>query len=214
MRRRRAFATQVCIFFRSAAFDFMQPSSRPASALSTAEPLPPAQRLCTACGLCCDGTLFDHGTLQPGEAAQLPPEIQLLTVEGNAAFAQPCAAHRGGCCTLYDGGRPQVCSTFRCRLLRACERGGQSWERAHALVREIRAAADRLRVALDADGAQTLRHAYQAFLATHGHDDDPRAFRHRHGRLMLDYAALQVLLNSSFRPTPMKPEQTVPLPMD
>ena len=77
----------------------------------------PATELCTRCGLCCNGVLFDVVRLAP-------PEIERMTRLGlpvlprteNPAMAQPCAALEGTRCRVYAD-RPARCGEFRCHLL-------------------------------------------------------------------------------------------------
>lgn len=76
------------------------------------------QKFCVKCGLCCDGTLFEHAVLQPGERGNLPKKIeQQYGLEGdNESFRLPCAYFVGQC-TIYNQPRASVCSAFRCQLL-------------------------------------------------------------------------------------------------
>ena len=77
------------------------------------------QEICVGCGLCCDGTLFSHATLQPGERGNLPEKIEQQYVErgDREVFRLPCA-YFSGQCTIYDQPRACVCGTFRCQVLR------------------------------------------------------------------------------------------------
>ena len=34
------------------------------------------QKICVGCGFCCDGTLFVHAVLNPGERGSLPEKIE------------------------------------------------------------------------------------------------------------------------------------------
>ncbi|MBO0948193.1 hypothetical protein [Fibrella forsythiae] len=80
------------------------------------------QEICVQCGFCCDGTLFSHATLQPGERVNLPPKLEQHYVQYDTGdyFKQPCA-YFAGCCTIYDQPRLHICSSFRCQLLRNVE---------------------------------------------------------------------------------------------
>lgn len=72
--------------------------------------------LCRTCGMCCDGTLFEYGGLQPGEVSRAR-KIGLRVIDRGTAFEQPCAAFDAGGvgCTVYED-RPEACRAFRCRL--------------------------------------------------------------------------------------------------
>lgn len=74
--------------------------------------------LCTACGLCCAGSLFNFLTLElddiePGVRLGLPINID----EDGLSFDFPCPKLAGTCCTVYDD-RPSGCRTYRCKLLK------------------------------------------------------------------------------------------------
>lgn len=77
------------------------------------------QNICVACGFCCDGTLFLHACLLPGERGHLPEEIEKKTfTEGdNDYFRLPCN-YFSEKCIIYDKARAEVCSAYRCQLLR------------------------------------------------------------------------------------------------
>jgi hypothetical protein len=77
-----------------------------------------ASALCTRCGLCCDGTLFDSVPLRAGE--NTAGELAAVTA---TAFQQPCRALGSDkCCQQYQS-RPLACRWFRCLLLTALESG-------------------------------------------------------------------------------------------
>jgi hypothetical protein len=80
------------------------------------------QEICVQCGFCCDGTLFDHALLEPGEQESLPPKLkqQYVQHDNREFFKQPCA-YFAGCCTIYNQPRLKICSSFRCQLLRNVE---------------------------------------------------------------------------------------------
>lgn len=78
--------------------------------------------LCTACGLCCDGTLFDRVIFEPTDP---PAARDLLPVAGfpqGEGFVQPCTRFEAGCCTIYAD-RPATCRRYRCRTLAALDDG-------------------------------------------------------------------------------------------
>ncbi len=76
------------------------------------------QEICVGCGLCCDGTLFNHAVLQPGEQGNLPVEIeQRYGREGEYEFFTLPCAYFCGKCTIYGQKRASICSDFRCQLL-------------------------------------------------------------------------------------------------
>jgi len=77
------------------------------------------QQICVTCGFCCDGTLFWHATVQPGEKGTLPEKIEQNYQKGKEGewFTLPCFYFHGKC-TIYEQKRAGVCSSYRCQLLK------------------------------------------------------------------------------------------------
>lgn len=80
---------------------------------------PEEQGICVICGLCCDGTIFRHGHLKPGEKESVPGKMtEEIYVENNEEyFLLPCYYFRGRC-SIYSQRRAEVCGTYRCQLLK------------------------------------------------------------------------------------------------
>jgi len=95
------------------------------------------QKICVTCGFCCDATLFLKASLSHGERGHLPEKIEeaSFTEEGKDFFLQPCLYFSGEC-TIYNRQRANICSTYRCRLLREMEEGKIAREDALKTVRE------------------------------------------------------------------------------
>jgi len=92
--------------------------------MSAADFLSAASRLCAACGMCCDGTLFHSVVLQEGDSARALGALGLKIKHrgGTPHFLQPCAAHQSARCTIYDQ-RPARCRLFHCRQLQRLSAG-------------------------------------------------------------------------------------------
>jgi hypothetical protein len=76
-----------------------------------------AERLCTACGMCCNGVLFEIVRLQPQDSIK---ELEKLGMQVNRRktepyFKQPCRMLDGCSCTIYEQ-RPTRCRRFECCL--------------------------------------------------------------------------------------------------
>ena len=114
------------------------------------------QEICVQCGFCCDGTLFSHASLQPGERSNLPPKLKQEFVQYDTGefFRQPCA-YFAGCCTIYDQPRLHICSSFRCQLLRNVEAQTILPSQAVQTVRNM---------------VQLRTNIYQLYRQTFGHD--------------------------------------------
>lgn len=104
------------------------------------------ERLCAACGMCCNGVLFHGMQLQPGDSARILTKLglKLKRRDGELLFSQPCNAHRNNCCTIYKD-RPQRCRIFSCRQLSAVTEGNVTEETALAKILEARRLSDRIR---------------------------------------------------------------------
>jgi hypothetical protein len=95
------------------------------------------QKICVDCGFCCDGTMFLHAHLNPGERGSLPAMIekQSITDNGKDYFRLPCLYFKKKC-TIYDRKRADVCFTYRCQLLKDFAEGKVTHDDAVAIVRE------------------------------------------------------------------------------
>lgn len=89
------------------------------------------------CGFCCDGTLFLHAHLNPGERGHLPEKIERASYskDGRDYFRLPCG-YFDRKCTIYDQKKANVCSDYRCQLLKDFSAGKISHEDALQVVRE------------------------------------------------------------------------------
>ena len=113
-----------------------------------------AQRLCLACGLCCDGALFKDVELRAaGEAARLSElGLFLQTGRSRTRLPQPCAALGAGCrCQIYAD-RPSRCREFECALLQAVNAGRMPSSDALRCIRRARQRAEQVRRLLRALG--------------------------------------------------------------
>ncbi len=77
--------------------------------------------LCTECGLCCDGSLFDDVELSGvAEATKLELMGLAIDTDDQPSLLQPCTALQGTRCSIYTH-RPTCCRTFECRLLQEAQ---------------------------------------------------------------------------------------------
>ena len=83
-----------------------------------------ASRLCAACGMCCNGVLFDIVRLQPGDSPKglAALGLKVKRKRGQGHFMQPCPAHCGSECSIYAS-RPERCRVFECRQLQRVAAG-------------------------------------------------------------------------------------------
>ena len=83
-----------------------------------------AERLCMACGMCCNGVLFEIVRLQPQDSIK---ELEKLGMQINRRktepyFKQPCRMLDGCSCTIYEQ-RPTRCRRFECLQLKLLAAG-------------------------------------------------------------------------------------------
>ncbi len=103
------------------------------------------QRICVECGFCCDGTLFLHAHLNPGERGHLPEKIEsaVYSKDGRDYFRLPCG-YFDRKCTIYRSEKADVCYYYRCQLLKDYAGGVVSSEDALKIVREAKRVRDEL----------------------------------------------------------------------
>lgn len=120
-------------------------------------------RLCLACGLCCDGSLFEVVALDGLEVRRLAERgVRLEQRRGATLLAFPCTALKGTCCQMYDE-RPKGCRAFECFVLRRLAGGGVSEAEALALVEQARAHLSAVARLFDVPaGVPVLGHARRA----------------------------------------------------
>ena len=110
----------------------------------------PSEQLCLACGLCCDGTLFDGVQLERGDdASHLQalglPVIVFRAKNPIARFAQPCEALcKDRTCRLYHD-RPRQCRKFECKVFKEHKAGETDLASALRLVTKTRRQAGKVR---------------------------------------------------------------------
>ena len=96
--------------------------------------------LCRHCALCCDGTLFSHGTVEPAERERVGrvglPIVTML--DQTTRFEQPCQMLAGHDCSIYQD-RPQTCRDFLCDLGKAYQDDELTLSEARAVVQDVRA---------------------------------------------------------------------------
>lgn len=109
-----------------------------------------AGQLCVACGMCCDGTLFDLVKLEAGDDARKLRALGLpvKASRGRAPverFPQPCAAlGPDRRCRVYAD-RPWQCRVFECGVLKELKAGEIDFAAALRLVTRARRRAERVR---------------------------------------------------------------------
>jgi uncharacterized protein len=97
-----------------------------------------ASRLCLACGLCCDGTIYATARIQEDEIRQTA-DIGLETLrlpDERPGFSLPCHYLNGCACTRYDAWRPSVCAKYFCQVQKRAKSGELAETEAFARVKQ------------------------------------------------------------------------------
>jgi Fe-S-cluster containining protein len=116
-----------------------------------------AERLCGACGLCCNGVLFHTVRLQPGDAPSKLAALGLKLKRKHRQnwILQPCPVYRDGQCSIYAQ-RPERCRLFECRQLQRMKTGETTEAMALERIHEVQRRAAQLD-ALSRRGDGSLR---------------------------------------------------------
>lgn len=165
-----------------------------------------ASRLCAACGLCCNGVLFEIVRLQPVDSAKQLASfgIKLKSRHAEPYFKQPCNAFCGTHCSIYDH-RPQRCRRFDCRQLLRVAASEITEAGALETIRQARELVARIEILLNAAGdtnakkplLRRCRNALAHCTTTH---EAPAVW---HASLKELTQALEDRLNTDFRIEPV-----------
>lgn len=151
--------------------------------------------LCTQCGLCCAGALFDYGALDPKEAATARATgMDVVEADGQSGFHLPCPQLDGASCRIYAE-RPQTCRSYRCKVLRGLEEGDITWSEAQERVEQAHAAMDYLAQQLPAGAHVSDARRWRRETADAGGIPSP----HASPMLMMALGMLDLVLDKHFR---------------
>lgn len=167
-----------------------------------------ATRLCAACGMCCDGVMFHSMLLKPGDSARELAALGLKVKRRTtgAFIPQPCSAHQGSCCAIYER-RPIRCRVFVCRQLVGVGSGEISEAEAREKIFRARELTIRVRAILREVGDEREHKALAARCAmalTPPFESGPDANRRRED-LAAAMSELEAFLAQEFR-NPEEPE--------
>jgi hypothetical protein len=162
-----------------------------------------ASDLCTACGLCCSGPLFNMVPVDWTDMA-LVHELgfPLVSDEDGPAIPFPCPRLVDKCCTVYER-RPQCCRRYRCELLGRLDREETTLAEALAVVADAWQAVGLVEAELDGETIPQYRRRRAEALVDRG-----EALPHTPARDRLN--DLDAVLDRHFR----KPMQNQTIPFD
>lgn len=158
--------------------------------------------------MCCDGTLFYSVVLQAEDSPRTLRSLglSLKTKKGTTSLRQPCPAHQGGCCTIYDH-RPARCRAFQCHQLTGVATGKISEEQARQTIQVTRLKIDRVLQKIEqiteTNPSQGLAQRYAVALANSSASPQRTA-------LATEMQELEEILNRDFRGPNQLGEQSPP----
>ncbi len=139
--------------------------------MSAEDSMEAASRLCAACGMCCDGTMFQVVRMQTGD---VPAELGRLGLkircrDGEYFMEQPCSGLREKRCTVYER-RPMRCRLFNCQQLGRLENGETTEAEAMTMIVETRTLVEQVRGLIEQCGlredGQALAERYERVMST------------------------------------------------
>ncbi len=165
------------------------------------------EQLCLACGLCCDGTLFDNVRLESAEEGTVVKALGLpvKTSRGQIPFAffrQPCSA-LGDCriCRIYAN-RPGQCRSFDCQVLKDAQAGRITFDAAHRWVKQAQRKAGIIRRLLrqlgDSAESRSLGDRYRRLRRRVESEPIDEQSSHRFAALSLAMHQLDLLAHRKF----------------
>ena len=169
-----------------------------------------ASRLCAACGMCCNGVMFDLVRLQPGDSprALVVLGLKVKRKRGQSHIVQPCTAHCESQCSIYAA-RPERCRVFECRQLQRVASGEITEAMALEKIREaVRLVAEISALLLRIGGTNANRALSQRCGTAMADPLDPKKDAVAVGarnRLACAKRELDVLLDQEFRIDPIGP---------
>lgn len=92
-------------------------------------------KICVACGMCCDGTLFAKANIKDDSDRVLADSLGLSTMMKDEVrlFSLPCH-HFESKCTVYDQNRPVVCGSYFCNPIIKLKREKMSLPEAQEII--------------------------------------------------------------------------------
>lgn len=169
-----------------------------------------AEKLCLACGLCCNGVIFADVQLQSSDKAARLQALGLRFKSSRSKlktqkpkFLQPCAAFQNCSCQIYKE-RPKHCRQFECALLKDLNTSSVSFEAAATTVRGAHRRVERVRRLLrklgDEDESLALGKRFQKMKRRLEGAEFSGESADLYGQLTLAMHQLNVLLSEKFYP--------------
>ena len=180
--------------------------------MDQAPPIPSESTdLCTSCGLCCSGVVYDSVPFRPAELEKVV-ELGLQPYEdppGQTRFNLPCRHLQGTRCGVF-GRRPSPCAEFKCELLKDFEMGKISKKDAVELVEEVKQMVNEIEPMMSQSKGPITPKRWGYLLEEWRADAKAGKARPMGAQLVLHLARLNRFLDKHFR----NMDQQVVLPRD
>jgi len=172
--------------------------------MTPADTISAGSRLCAACGMCCNGVLFEIVVLGPNDSPKRLTAIGpgLKRKKKKHYIQQPCPAYKGSQCCVYED-RPERCRKFECRQLIAMNKGeiteAQALEKIHEALMCVSRVEQLFRLAGESNPNRPLIKRYDKIMEQPidpSHDPETAMLRKEMTRAMEE---LEVILKKNFR---------------
>ncbi len=154
------------------------------------------------CGLCCDGTLFNHAKIKENEPLATGYAFDIILNE-KRAFKLPCPYVKDKLCSIYHERPYLVCESFKCKLLKGLRNGEISFDDAMKVVNETVSLRTKIESQLlehhPENTGDSLLRKMKEFNAQFAGTMSEVEFRRKYGKLLLAFFILTKILNESFR---------------
>ena len=166
-----------------------------------------ASRLCSECGLCCNGVMFHTVRMQPGDSPKALASLglKLKRKRGANYILQPCPAFCGSHCAIYES-RPERCRIFECQQLKRVAAGVITEPIARENIRQVKLKIAELDELLKNAGAgatkRPLAKRFEKATAEPLDESSDTAALQLRSRLTTAMRELDVILDREFRIIP------------
>ena len=159
------------------------------------------QALCTSCGMCCDGTLFEFTPIETDEMQVfLSSEIGLFPLsDGALAMPQACHHLKNKYCDIYQSVRPAICGTFKCKLLKNFLRSEITYSDALELIQTTLIQRDQIREKMEQQVGRRARNLGELFKTWSELQSDIAVDFEQVSQLSQEYSALKFKLARNFK---------------
>lgn len=162
------------------------------------------ESICTECGFCCDGTLFNRAIVKQNEVIDESYTFFVLPEEGTTShsFRLPCNYLKDKFCTIYNTRPYKICENFKCKLLRSVNNSTVTFTEALKIISEITLVKvrinDNLNIYFPETTNDSLHERVVAFSRLYNETSNPNVFRKKYNLLILDSYILNELLTKHF----------------